>query len=569
MKLRHLLFFLLLLNVNKIFSQAVIIKGTVSDRKSDLKLSGVTVRIGEQATRTNSNGNFELNVSLKTVNEKGINFSHVGYVSVNLLYQAEHFYKVILDENSTSLREVVVGVSGEDIIKKAIKKIPENYPDKATAIKGILRIQKWRNQSQYFKSDAVIQAHVPAYTSNEKTTVTVLSNQLDTLYDETLKYIRNISSYNLVRFADIAHNEDVIKKLLRKRKYDYRLVGKQFYNNHKVFVINSVLLDSNEKYRKLEATLYIDTASYAFVSANLIYYDIPKFGPFIGRKELAQRVVYEKIGKKWYLAEAHSKSIGTYKEEEPHSVVDFIRTELDTGEVKKAAYKDIVQNMDDIFLINKPTSSLGLDKNEKLFREAELAGKVEMTPMVKLDTIRKNNLAAKENYKKPFGRKVYDYIRGDNMRVQYGASKLPMETNSNIYSIPESINYGLTLGADYRFYKSMFVGFKSASNFWNKKKISLSTFALHLSNEFILNREARNITLTPYAGFQRNYIKFEKAEVKYNAFNYGLRASYDLTRTRALFISSDFNTASGVSTLNTLTVKQARHAFGLGIVIKR
>ncbi|RYX98867.1 hypothetical protein EON78_04285, partial [bacterium] len=337
-------------------AQTILIKGKVSDQKNNTELFGVTVKVGEQATRTDKNGHFEIAASLKVVTENGISFSHIGYLNTRLIYQPNHFYEVDLLESNTELKEVIIGIKGEDIIKKAIKKIPQNYSNKPTVIKGILRIQKWRNNSQYFKSDAVLKAYIPPYTSSEATTVEVLSNQLDTVYDETLKYMKNIGSYNLVEFGDIAHNKEVLNKLLRKRKFDYRIVGKQIYNGHKVYVVNSLLLDSNKRYNKLEATLYIDTATYAFVAANLNYFNIPRLGPFIARKEIRRRVSYEKIGEKWYLAEAHSKIIAEYKNEEPYSVSDFIRTDLDTNNAKKIAYKDIVQKMDDIFLVKKSNS---------------------------------------------------------------------------------------------------------------------------------------------------------------------------------------------------------------------
>lgn len=569
MALRQLFILLFFFYSPSVTAQLTLVKGNVADVKNNIKLSGVTVKVGEYATRTDKDGRFEIAAPLKSLIESGISFSYIGYLTTRLIYQSNHFYEVDLLETNTSLNEVIIGIRGEDIIKKAIKKIPENYPDKPTSIKGILRIQKWRNQSQYFKSDAIIQAYIPAYTDNEKTTVTVLHNQLDTIHDKTIKYIRNVSSYNLVEFGDVAHNKDLLKSLLKKRKFDYRLVGKQLYKNHKVFVINSVLTDSSKKYSRLEATLYIDTASYAFVAANLTYYNIPRFGPFIARKEISRRVAYEKIGNKWYLSEAHMKNIAEYKSEEPYSAVDFVRIGLDTVNVKKSAYKDIVQNMDDVVLINKPLDGEEWAKYENLFKAAEVQGKIETIPVEKLDTIKKNNIAASINYKKPFGRKVYDYLRGNNNRTNYGVFRLPIDVNNQIHGVPESIFYGLGLGSDYRVYKNLFFGFQANSNFWNKKKIGLSSFALSLSHEFILNKSQRNIVLTPQAGYELLTINYEKQRKNYNTINYGLLVSYDLSHTKALFLSSTFNPSLKNYTLNTLSIKPTGYSMGFGIVLKR
>lgn len=567
MRFTYLVIALLLIYANAALAQQTLVKGNVLDSKNNSKLSGVTVKVGEQATRTDRNGYFEMAVPLKTATERGISFSHVGYLNVNLIYQPNHIYQVTLTEKSTELREVLIA-PGDDIIKKAIKKIPENYPDKPTVIKGIQRIQKWRNNSQYFKSDAIVKAYIPPYTSQEKTTVTVLSNQLDTVYDKTLKYIKNIGNYNLIEFADIAHNKDVLKKLLKKRKLDYRLVGKQMYNNHKVFVINSMLKDTTQKYKRLEVTLYIDTASYAFVAANLAYYDIPRIGPFIARKELNQRVVYEKVGNKWYLAEVHSKNIAAYKNEEPHSVTDFIRTDLDTNTAERIAYKDRVQKMDDVLLIERGNMK-ELAKYSDIFDRAELAGKLQPVPSEKLDTIKKNNLAASVNYKKPFGRKVYDYIRGDNNRFSYGLNKLPINVSSSSIQVPTSVGYGLGMSSYYRVYGNWFLGFEITSSVLRRNEIGTGSFALNLSREVTLNENGRPIVLTPQFGYQAIFVSYKKLEKSYHSINLGMRASYELSRTKAFFLTYSRIPKLKTTDLSVLTLNPRVSAFGLGIVFKK
>ncbi len=163
MKLKHIIAYFLLLTCNTVFAQLVVIKGKVVDRKNNLELAVVTVKVGTTATRTDKNGYFTLSAQLKTLTDQGINFTCIGYLSVRLIYQPNHFYEVELVENSMLLNEVVIGAAGDDIIKKAIKKIPENYPNKPIVIKAILRTQNWRNKSEYFKSDAIIKAYIPPY----------------------------------------------------------------------------------------------------------------------------------------------------------------------------------------------------------------------------------------------------------------------------------------------------------------------------------------------------------------------------------------------------------------------
>lgn len=548
-------------------AQTVIIKGNVYDHQNRKGLSGATIKVGNQATKTDKNGYFEINTPLKTVTELGISFSHIGYLNVNLIYQPQHVYQVYLTESSAELREVLIA-PGDDIIKKAIKKIPENYPDKPTMIKGLLRIQKSRNNSQYFRSDAVIKAYVPPYSSSEKTKVTVLANQLDTIYDKTLKYIRNIDSYNLVEFADIAHRQEVLIKLLKKRKFDYRLRGKQIYNGHKVFVINSVLLDTTEKYNKLEVTLYIDTISYAFVASKLAYFDIPRLGPFIAKKEVVYRVDYEKIGTKWYLSEAHAKIIAIFKDEEPQTISDFVRTELDTLNVEKLAYKDIVQKTDDVLVIDKPASQLDQKKNDSLFSKFVSAGKIEPIPLEKLDTIKSNKITASINYRKSLGRRVYDYIRSDNIRATLGIYKLPIELRSTAYEVPESIIYGKGSSYSFRLYKDLFLKYEYTSNFYNRKKIKLSTTIVDLAYDLIMHANNRELIFTSLIGYELIDAKFEGVVKNYNTFNLGLRTSYELSQKVAPFASIKLNPPLKGYTINTLTIRPTGYSVGFGILLK-
>ncbi|WP_028298592.1 carboxypeptidase-like regulatory domain-containing protein [Olivibacter sitiensis] len=564
----HILYLLILISPSTALAQLVLVKGNVSDKKTNSKLSGVTVKVGAQATATNKDGYFELTAPLKTITESGINFSHLGYLNSRLIYQPNHFYEVELMESGTELGEVVITarVNGEDIIKKAIKKIPENYPDKPISINGVLRIQTWRNQSEYFKSDALIQAYIPAYTSKEKTTVTVLQNRLDTLYDPSLRYLRRMAHYNVVEFQDIAHNSYILNKISKKKKFDYVMTGIQTYNGHRVFVINTTVRDTGKVYDRIEASLYIDTASYAFVAANIYFYNLVRMG-LLTNEILNHRVDYEKIGKKWYLKEAHAYTELELKEQKPIAYVNFIRTEIDSIHPQPIPYKDIVQNGDNMLSIDKPGSEEEWARHEHLFKKAEDEGKMELISAALLDTIRQNN-AINQSLKRPFMNRVYSYLSNGNVKSSLGLAKFPIAISSEFHSVPGMVGYGLRLGTDYRLYKKLFVGFELGSNIWNKRRIGVSTLALNLSNDFVFNKDGRHIILSPYVGFGRISTRFEGERANYTAFDYGLRASYELSRKRALFISSGFNSANGSSTLNTVTITPTRYALGFGLVFR-
>ncbi|MCX2573930.1 carboxypeptidase-like regulatory domain-containing protein [Pedobacter sandarakinus] len=568
--MKHLIIILIFstILINITFAQTILLKGEVIDNKDNTRLSGVTVAVGNTITKTDKNGFFELNAELKSLKERAIDFSHIGYLNVRLIYQPNHFYIVELSESTNELKEVMIGI-GDDILKKAIKRIPENYPDKPIAMKGILRTQTWRNQSEYFKADAIIKAYIPSYNSTERTTIAVLENRIDTLFDRSLMFLRHSSNYNVVDFQDIAHNQRLLNKISKRKNFDYLLTGKQFYNNRKVFVINITQKDSSKVYDKIDATFYIDTASYAFVASNIYLYNLVRVG-LIKHKVLNYSVSYDKIGAKWYLNETHTHASSELRREAPETTVDFLRTEIDSIDVAVLKYQDIIQNRDDIFSVDKRTRGDIWAKSESLFQQAEKEGRIERIANTLLDTIKYNNLVSNQNIKKPsFGKRFVNYLSHDNVRQIFGAKKFAVEFSDGHGYKSVTANYGLNTGADFRLYKNVFLGYQISANLWNDKRINLSALNLNLSHAFIFNKSSRNIILSPYFGFEYLGIRKKDERLYRDYFNYGLRMSYELTHRKALFFSSGLNSTLKTSTFNEFFINPSQYVFGFGIVFKR
>lgn len=570
MKLKSILLSLLILFSNLLLAQEVVIKGTITDKKTGSKLAGVTIKVGANGTTSDKEGNFNLTTHISTLTEKGIKFTCIGYLPTRLIYEPNHFYEVGLTQSNDQLKEVVIG-AGDDIIKRAIKRIPQNYPDKPMMLTGIIRTQSWRNKSHYFKTDAVVKAYVPPYNGNEKTKVTVLYNQIDSIYDKSLRYIRKIQDYNVVDFQDIVHDKFIFNRISKKRKFDYLLAAKQLYNGHKVFVLNTTLKDTGKVFDKLEATFYIDTASYAIVAANVTFYNWISIGMLKINKG-NYIVNYEQVGRKWLLASIHCTVAHEYKNEEPNTTIDFIRTQIDSTNVQPLLYKDIVQMTDDVYLVDKPAKKEEKDVIDSLFAKAEKEGIVEPVPTLLIDTIKKNNAitnSPNQKINRPFGVRLFDYIFKGNIRNLPGITRFALTVNSPDFMVSESVNYGWSFtSSDFRLYKNLFLEFKLNDNFWNNKHIDLSEFALNLTNDFIFNKSARSITLSPFLGYDRLVVNYKKNQVDYNAFNAGLRASFEFTHRKSVFISSGYNFADGNRTLNGLNITPTHYSFTVGVVKK-
>jgi hypothetical protein len=553
-----------------LFAQVIVLNGRITDKKNGSKLQGVTIKVGSDGTISDKEGNFTLTAKLSQLTEKGIKFTCIGYQSTRLIYQPNHFYQVALTPSNAELKEVIIG-AGEDIIKKAIKRIPQNYPEKPTMLTGLLRAQIWRNKSHYFRSDAIIQAYVPPYNKNEKTIVTVLQNHIDSIYDKTLRYIRFAGAYDLVDFQDIVHNKVILNRIAKKRKFDYILTAKQFYNGHKVFVLNTTLKDTAKFFDKLEATFYIDTASYAFVAANVTFYNWIRLG-VLKIQKVNYIVEYEQINNKWYLSQTHCNGIFEFRNEWPHFNADFIRTQIDTINAHPFLYKDVVQVMDDVYLVDKPANKVQQAVIDSLFSKTEREGKIEPLPTSLIDTIKKNNTITNPPNQNPKVSIVYKIIlyisKGENVKILFGINKFPVSINSSSYNISSSVDYGYDEFINFRLYKGFFLEFGTYDNFWNNKHVDVNDTEINLIYNIVFNKKARSLTLTPFAGFDQIAISYKNAEYDYNTFNGGLRTSFELTHQFNLFISSGYNFANGIHTLNGLNITPTHYSIGFGLIFK-
>ena len=566
-KVNLALLFSLLFFSNIVLAQPVTIQGKIIDGKSKFALAGVSVTVGALGTSTDKQGNFRIEAELPVLINKGIRFSCVGYTKQRLLYQPNHFYEVELFENTTALKEVVIG-DVDNIIRKACKNIGKNYPEKPTLITGILRDQITRNRSDYFKSDAIIKAYVPPYLSNEKTSVMMVQNKIDSIKDKSLRYLRTVGEYNIVAYYDVAHNKPLISGLSKMRKYDYTLAGKQLYKNHKVYVINVTLKDTDKVNNQIDAILYIDTATYAFVAANITRYNVIRIG-FVKTAKANYTVDYREIAQKWYLDEIHYAGQYEYSKEAPTKNIDFICTKIDSTNVSPLQYKDIIQDRDNTRLISKEGDKNQWSKYDSLFVDAENNNRMGKISNTALDTIKQRNLIdnspAVIKAKNSFSRRALNYIAHGNVEEVLALAKLPVNITNGISN---SVNYGKAFSLNFRVRNNLFFGYETVDNLGNNKHVDVAEIAFNVSNEFTFNKNAHAITLTPYLGYEILTISLNTHEVDYNTLEFGLHTSLELTHRKALFLSSGYNTATGNRNLDGLNIMPTHYTVAFGIMFK-
>lgn len=100
--------------VSQVVQQAAKVTGSVTDGKEPIIGASVRVKGGSQGTITDMDGNFKLDVAIGTE----LVFSYVGYREVTV--KASHNMKIVMEEESTALNEVVVTALGIKRERKAL-----------------------------------------------------------------------------------------------------------------------------------------------------------------------------------------------------------------------------------------------------------------------------------------------------------------------------------------------------------------------------------------------------------------------------------------------------------------
>lgn len=536
-------------------AQSLNVRGRVTDADSKTFLPDVTVTSGSSSTKTDSSGKFSLDVQLTTLKQVGLRFTHVSYRPQLIAYDPSDNYQVRMKTSFIELPEVKVMGSGLSLLEKAIKRIPQNYPDKVAMLTGFIRLQYLRNGTDHFNSDAMVQLYIPPVGRGRESAARLVTNRTSTLTDPSLIFIKWIGAYRAPLHADFVGKKAAFIDPKKIRTYQYQLAGKRRLGGRTVFAINFAHHDTSGKKEATAGTLFIDSTTFAFAGADISYYHLKRYG-VLPRSKVQYSVRYRKLGSKWYLQEAFTKGNTIYKKEDPVSLTDYVTTKIDTENVTPFSYADIIQETDVTQRIRKPTDTTLLNGVDSMLQQT--LRYQELYPVAELATARTD--ARKKERK---GRNWLNYFTGDNTRAGISVMRFPLNHNSS--SGP--VNYGFQLGAHYRLYQGLFLGFEGAGNIGTNTALSLYHF--RASYEFtVTSISGRSVILTPFVGYNILTINEKNRSLKSQAnyWSYGSAVAFELTH--QIFLSATLTVADlslkGTGSFRPTTVSPA-----LGLMIKR
>lgn len=321
--------------------------GKVLDKKNNQPVSYAHVGIPEKGigTTTAYDGSFEFKVPQQYASSTMI-VSFMGYKTYkNPIKNYKNGSTIYIEQSSTDLIEVVVMGDNavEDIIRKAVKNIPANYPVHPTTVLGFYRESLTDDSLRYrYMAEGVLNIYKTSYEKTAGEQVGLVQARKINLKDPLDTTVHSgLSSGHMAghRFDFVKNREDFIDENFFP-VYKYWIEKITTYNDRPVYIIGFTKDEDAEprsqkrsKWKaladgltgkkrnntrvegRMKGRIYIEQGSYAFIRAEFEilpeglrkYDDYPLYaGSWQGNKYV---VNYRKVGNKWYFSDALREGI--------------------------------------------------------------------------------------------------------------------------------------------------------------------------------------------------------------------------------------------------------------------
>lgn len=255
-------------------AQELLFTGIVKDKDTRRELGNVNISVNGTNIGTVSNveGVFSLKTS-RTEVEKGITFSHLGYLNTYLQPKDLEEGKMItvwLEPSPLSLNEInVYGGNPRELVEKALRKISSNYSDSDNLFSVFYRETVQKNQRFIGISEAVMNVY--------KTDYKVRNVNLDRVQlqkgrrlasqkkSDTLA-VKIVGGPLMPVYMDIVKNPDGLLDEQLLPCYAFRLESSVVLDDRLQYVVSFRPMVSLD-YALYKGTLYIDQESLAFTRA--------------------------------------------------------------------------------------------------------------------------------------------------------------------------------------------------------------------------------------------------------------------------------------------------------------
>ncbi len=330
-------------------SKNLLIEGSIKNQKTNEKIAYANVAISGTyiGTVSNLNGEFRLVVP-ESLSNKSISFSAIGYESFSKpINEFVGRVTISLQPLDYQLGEVVVMPDSTllTLLRKAYKKIPDNYPDYPTRSIGFYReYLKLKDSDFLYLSEAILDVYKTSYENSIDGQVKLLKSRKSVTSGSD-----TINRYQFYGGIYFPHKADIVKRrfdvLKPSKEYNYSLKKVDTYNGHEVYCI-SFSPDDDTK-AGLVGEFYLDKESLAYIRFEYCYNDKKlaesdndKLFNDLKTIENKKIRIYERINGRYYFKSGFSKELFLNKVSNKLFEIsdEYILTELDVDSVRQIPF---------------------------------------------------------------------------------------------------------------------------------------------------------------------------------------------------------------------------------------
>lgn len=554
--------------------------GKIISSNDNKPIQGAVIKYGKIGSLSDKNGFFTLHL-IDYTDKLSVNVSAIGYKNMTIVdFNFNELIKINLEDSISNLPNVTIASGTNALIKKAIENISQNYRQKSFKQTGILRLFFNLDNGYHYENDAIIENFIPPYNSYDEISVRLKGNKSSIYYDTDSNniHVRNwVQAYKIVANHDIVHRPYNFLNPKKLTSYDYKLIDKYSIGNDRFFVVefSSKLGIKGVNYKKVYGKLLIDSASLAFVKADLVYDDIND-ASYVEINKYYMTIEYKKIQNLWYLDRIHSEA--TSKKTNniiSKSKVFYLATENDTTYQKDFTYLGKIQNSDITQKLNitvKKDDSLSFIK---LFKTAEEDSLIPLKEKYYSDT--KQNKISKDSLRqyiplyKKLNLKLQKYFFDGGVTYGLNAYQTPFKIENNNSNFSSTGNNAIGLSLKLRIYHNLFY---LLDTYFNTNTMQVrnneNTGSNSLKYEFDFTFANRIFIFSPILGFNKIKISNSTSTLNKSIYNYhyGFSQEYELTHELRLQLSGTYN-INYKSTGNKLDfIKPMPYSYSFGINMK-
>ena len=253
-------------------SEKIVLSGTVRDERSGAAIAQANVSATGTSVSvvTNEDGFFTLKADRLP---KGITISHIGYQSRQLTTRevTKSPLNIKLQATAIALNEVVVWTGDpSELVRIAIKKIPENYSRTPELYRGFYRETAMKRQRYIYVAEGVVDMYKTAYThSDRRDRVAIRKGRrlLSPKKSDTLSVKVTGGPLQPIQL-DIVKNPEILLSAKELTNYDFEMLPSTTINDRLQYVV-AVKPHINAPYPLYSGLLYIDREKLAFTRAEL------------------------------------------------------------------------------------------------------------------------------------------------------------------------------------------------------------------------------------------------------------------------------------------------------------